>query len=873
MASTQDKQNKLIALEDKIKSEIEAMKILQSEKSLAEFTKQAWHLIEPETKLKWNWHLDTICGYLEATIDPTAEYFINRLIINVPPGSLKSILVSVMYPAWMWIKHPAKRVLGISNIQDLSIRDSRRTKIIITSEWFQDRWTLSLMADQSAKTNYENSRGGFRGSLGMTGNITGKRGDCLLLDDPHDATTVQSDTQRSSVLDVYDSKLSSRVNDQATSVIILIMQRLHHQDLTGHLLSKKKTRWVHVVMPMHYDKAFTFDAGSDLGRPELDDPRKDEQLLFPAIFPHDVVEKLEEDLGEYHCTPAETPITLTDMSTKRIEDIEVGDKILGFEHRTQDWGQTDDEGNSKEEDGHLLPAVLRRIKRLDPKATRPGLEVYREDYLYPKGSNAAIHDRFIPNATPYDFDKSVRRDHLHGIKWTISFTLNPHLLGAKALEKFCKDPSAFGDKTVRNTQLRRQAYERHLEYCERHAVFAKRGKYIKSGSSEDRSKVRGVNDFPKFLEATVTKVFTYDALVMELTMTDGSIVRCTKDHLWYNPSHKYPKSAYMANCSRKARIKNYIKIIKPEMATISTPTLVNENYLENISFVDVAHAKPIGRKKVYALETTSGNYVAWGLASSNSAGQLEQRPSPKSGGILRQAWYRILDETVQLPVCDHVFVSCDTAYSERDRLTNSYSAFTTWGVFWNRAQQRDCILLLDVWFDRVDYPDLRRKAMEINKEKKPDLFLIEKKASGLSLVQDLQRSGIFVRTYTPTTDKVSRAYAIQAMLESGQVWIPDRKWAHHFAYLMGSFPTGVEESNDLADTFTQAALYIRNGFYVTHPDDEDYREDNHLPGDTIYSAYGGHLGEEHSSSRPSLPASWNTAFDGDAEDDRDSFVD
>jgi len=525
MSNIPDKQ-KLKALEDKIKSELKALKIKHAEQSLAEFTKQAWHLIEPETKLIWNWHIDTICGYLEATVAKTkdAKPMITRLIINVPPGSLKSILVSVMFPAWLWIKYPGKRILGIANIQDLAIRDSRKSKIIVTSEWYQERWPLALMADQSAKTNYENSHAGFRGSLGLTGNITGKRGDYLLLDDPHDATTVQSDLQRQSVLEVYDSKISTRVNSQDNSVIIVIMQRLHHLDLTGHLLNKTKTKWVHAVIPMHYDTAFTYNSTRDIQRPDLEDPRKNNQLLFPKVFSKEVVEKLYEDMGEYH-----------------------------------------------------------------------------------------------------------------------------------------------------------------------------------------------------------------------------------------------------------------------------------------------------------------------------SAGQLEQRPSPKSGGILRQNWFRVLPEDAPMPTVEHVFCSWDTAYSERDMINNSFSACTTWGIFWNEAQQRDCMLLLDVWFDRVDYPDLRRKAAALDKEKHPDIHLIEKKASGLALVQDLRRSGILVRTYVPTTDKVSRAYAIQAMLESGQVWIADRKWAHHFAYLMGSFPNGVNESEDLADTFTQAALYIRNGFYVSHPDDLEY---SGLKNTKILSPYGNRAQEQ-----------------------------
>ena len=485
----------LKALEEKIKREIKALNTVKCERSLAEFTKQAWHIIEPGTPLMWNWHLDTLCGYLEATMDKHVH--LTRLIINIPPGSLKSVLVSVMFPAWMWIKNPSKRVLGVSNSQDLAIRDSRRTKQIITDEWFTDQWPLELQADQSAKTNYENSRGGFRVSLGITANITGKRGDVVLMDDPHDASTAQSDLIRQGVLDIYDTKLSTRVNSQQHSVIILIMQRLHAQDLTGHLLLKKKTKWTHVVMPMHYDKSFTFDAGKDIGRPELNDPRVDDELLFPDLFPQDVVEKLEEDMGTYA-----------------------------------------------------------------------------------------------------------------------------------------------------------------------------------------------------------------------------------------------------------------------------------------------------------------------------SAGQLEQRPSPKGGGILRQAWFRILDPTAELPTCDHIFISCDTAYSEKDMKTNSFSAFTTWGVFWNQAQQRDCILLLDVWFGQVDYPELRRHAHKMDKDKKPDVWLIEKKASGQSLIQDLKQARVPIRTYNPDRDKVARAYSVTAMLEQGMIYIPDRKWAHQFVAYLSSFPNGEPISNDYTDTFTQALIYISSGLYV-----------------------------------------------------------
>lgn len=532
--------DRLEEIEIELRKRISELKTAQCEKSLAEFTRQAWHIIEPETPLMWNWHLDVLCSYLEAA----HHRKIIRLIINVPPGSLKSILVSVMFPAWVWISRPDQRILGISNVQDLAIRDATKTKRIVTDDWYQQQWSLTLRADQSAKTNYENTKAGFRGSLGITGNITGKRGDLLLIDDPHDATTVQSDTQRQTVIDTYDSKISTRINHQHQSVIILIMQRLHHIDLAGHLLSKSKTKWTHVCIPMEYEKELTYDAVKHLSR--------------------------------------DTSYNVINRSLAR----EAGGISLG---------------------------------KIPPKDIKSRQELIRK---------------------------------------------------------------------------------------------------------EDKAKYSKLNDPRK---------------------KEGELL---------------------------------------------FPALFNAATVES-------------------LKEDMGEFIA--------AGQLQQRPSVKGGGILKQHWWRIWDDTNPLPTCEHIFTSWDTAFSEKDRENNSHSACTEWGIFWNIDQQRDCLMLLNVWHDQVDYPTLRKKAQKLEEELKPDCHLIEKKASGQSLIQDLKQAGIFVKAYNPDKDKVTRAYTIQAMLESGQIYIPDRKWAHNFTHLLSTFPTGIPVSEDLTDTFTQAALYLKNSWHIVHP--------------------------------------------------------
>jgi phage terminase large subunit-like protein len=286
-----------IALTREIVRRAEAKRL---EGSLAEFTKAAWPVIEPGTPLIWNWHIEVICAYLEAFF--TGK--IKRLILNVPPGSLKSVLFSVMGPAWCWALNPGARFINITNEIGLASRDNRRMRDVIESDWYKELWgnRFKLSADQAEKLLFENTKKGFRQGLGITGSITGKRGTHLLLDDPCDAKKAFSDTIIAAVNETFDQALSSRLNSPKDDSIGLIMQRLRTGDLTGHLLAKRAINWVHVRIPMEYDGEPGYDPVRDLGPQyaHLADPRKEVgELMFADRFPREVVNAMKEDLGEY----------------------------------------------------------------------------------------------------------------------------------------------------------------------------------------------------------------------------------------------------------------------------------------------------------------------------------------------------------------------------------------------------------------------------------------------------------------------------------------------------------------------------------------------------------------------------------------------
>ena len=476
-------------------------------RSLREFTKASWSSIEPGVEFQNNWHIDAISEHLQAV----AEGDIKRLIINVPPRHMKSISVAVVLPAWTWARQPEKKFLYASYASSLSIRDSVKCRRLLDSRWYKSHFgeAFQLTSDQNQKQRFENDKTGARIATSVDGALTGEGGDIIVIDDPHNVRESESATVRESVLDWWDQAMQTRLNDPKTGAFIIIMQRVHEKDLTGHILANQYDEWDHLCLPAKYE----------IGHP----------------------------------TPTRSSLGFTDPRTK--------------------------EG----------------------------------DLLWP--------DRIDP----------------------------------KTLE---------------------------------------------------------------------------------------------------------------------------------------------------------------------GLEKSLGTYA--------SAGQLQQRPMPKGGGILKAEWW-VPWEKSDLPDIEYVLQSWDTAFSTKEK--TSYSARTTWGVFRKNGQVN--AIVLDMWYDRVTYPELRKIAQESYNDYEPDAVLIEKKASGQSLLQDLRMAGVPVLEYMPDRDKEARAHASSALLEDGRIWYPsDKKWCKDLIDICASFPA--TDNDDIVDTCTQAWLRLRKGWFVTHShdyEDDDYEEKRRI---TLY---------------------------------------
>lgn len=258
--------------------------------SLYDFVKSSWDIVEPGTPFVDGWHIRVVCDHLQAAI----EGKIRNLIINMPPRHCKSLLIAVFFPMWVWVTRPEYRWLFASYSGNLSMRDSLKCRRLVQSAWYQERWgsTVKLISDQNVKQFFETDRFGYRFATSVGGTTTGMGGNAIVIDDPHSAMEAQSDTIREGVLEWFDQAMSTRLNDPKTGIRIIVMQRLHARDLSGHLLAQGG--WEHLVLPAEFDGV---RRKTSLG--EYDPRTKQGELLWPELYDAKALAPIKAALGTY----------------------------------------------------------------------------------------------------------------------------------------------------------------------------------------------------------------------------------------------------------------------------------------------------------------------------------------------------------------------------------------------------------------------------------------------------------------------------------------------------------------------------------------------------------------------------------------------
>jgi len=280
--------------------------------SLYEFFKSAWPYIEGNMPYIDSWHIKAIAEHLEAVY----RRQIKKLIINVPPRTGKTNLISVAFPAWVWIHNPSERFLTVSCVNSLSLEHAQKNRALLESSWYQDNWgyRFPLLRDQNVKSFFQNTKTGYRQSTSVVSKTVGKGGSIIIIDDPNDPGDL-SEIKRENVINWWTQRMSTRSNNPANDCRIVVQQRTHENDLTGYIRKNdSEGDWVELVLPLEFEESrrcITVPLGID--KKVWEDPRnKEGEVLNDLRFGEKQVSELKKLLGSYgyagQCQQRPSPI-------------------------------------------------------------------------------------------------------------------------------------------------------------------------------------------------------------------------------------------------------------------------------------------------------------------------------------------------------------------------------------------------------------------------------------------------------------------------------------------------------------------------------------------------------------------------------------
>lgn len=256
-------------------------------KDLGAFTERAFGEVSAGQTFHHNWHLDALSYHLKAVADGS----IKRLLITVPPRSLKSLAASIAFPAWLLGHESDRRIVCVSYASDLAIAHANSFRALVNAHWYKNLFpAMRIDPRKDTETELRTTRQGYRLTTTIGGSLTGRGGSLIIIDDPMKAADAQSSVARRKTIDWFDQTLLSRLDNKTTDAIIIVMQRLHMEDLAGHVL--KAGGWTHLDLPAISERSSRIQIG-----PSRFYDRNVDDVLHPARESRIVLDQLKRQMG------------------------------------------------------------------------------------------------------------------------------------------------------------------------------------------------------------------------------------------------------------------------------------------------------------------------------------------------------------------------------------------------------------------------------------------------------------------------------------------------------------------------------------------------------------------------------------------------
>lgn len=894
------------------------------EGSLMEFCKRAWSIVEPGVAFVGGWHLEALCAHLEAVTDGR----IKRLLINVPPRTSKSTIVSVMWPCWEWTRNPAHKYLCATYSGTLSTRDNLKARRVITSDWYQGHWgnKVRLSSDQNQKCLAAGSR--------------------LMLEDGS-LRAIEDIRPGDRVLTLIDGRVAVDTIVHQWSNGVKPLRKLTLSDGT-------------VIRATHNHRFFGDRDWQYVEHMRVGDPLAVAYRLPEppgAASPNDPTQLTEDDAFLLALWLAEGPkressfaVTNADaLIVERLCDIAEsrGWTVTPYDDYgyrvTAGYSQTGDTPNavlkkhlgSCETYGSQSKRVEQntftiRVPNAVFKASNEVIKVFLGTYLACDGyvgadnANAAlswfsgsrgmaqditlllkrfsVRSRYETQTPTYEY----KGEKLQGAdSYRVMVCGRIEILKLEGITAFAKTekverlvdsckiagrhtgsrsatvppcygvglPGHRGGWVSRHTMAKYAAtnstakglvesdfdWRKIVEIVEQpaeetfHVETLNSGTFLVEGIFSHNTRFENTQ-FGYRLATSVGGTATGEggsriilddphsaAEAQSDLMRQGAVdwVRYTMSSRLNTPKedaivvvmqrlHEEDVSGYLMGSGGYQHLCLPMRYeLDPETGKRRTSLL--GDYDKRTKPGELLMPDRFGEVEVEFLETQLGEY--------GSAGQLQQRPAPAGGGILKVDHIQLWRYHLALPAITFIVQSYDTAFT--DNPDSDYTAGTVFGIFWHTTRLKWCALILDSWNDKLTYPKLREKVIgdwnakygtdgEGRIGRKADVVLVEEKASGISLLQDLRLANVPVIGYNPgRANKVQRAHLIAPLLELDCIYVlesgkrPNQpiSWVRPLIDQMGKFPNS--KKKDLVDSLTQALLYIKDNSLLELPYHEE----------------------------------------------------
>lgn len=820
-------------------------------RSLVDFIRCAWHVLEPSEPYVHGWHMDAIGEHLEAI---TAGK-LNRLLINIPPGTMKSMASAVFFPAWEWgpMGLPNKRFIGASHEGGLATRDNMKMRRLVTSEWYQRLWPTILTNDQNEKNYFENDKTGWRQACPVK-SMTGRRGDCLTGD-----AIIETSNGQISIREIVE-------NVQSCSVLSL-----------------------------------DHDTGRLVYRPVQAVARSSTNEIYRVHTSEGVV---VECTGDHRFYTSRGYVVADLLST--------GDMLMrAVQSGCSSNSSRNEENNQAGKVGGVLQRCLcANLHESRTGETRPVVQCLRSENtegasaMFPRvckgGTDKACRveearsgEYELPDMQPRsatkneDCDKNVLFSQMRGVR---SFAESSEsresdvarrrgreavrLDKSQAVSKDTHRHIASGWEFVR--VLRREDQPMCSPHGSRHGEqHMEKPCDTLQGLSCDlaqQTQVQLANTTVTMVERVFRSEVVYDIQVEGTRNFFANGVLVHNCVLWDDP-HSVEDAhsvAALESANRVFRETLPTRLNNPEKSAIII--LMQRLNQKDVSGEIITHGLgyehlclPMeweGPRKKTILgfvdpRKNVGDLLFPGrfpadvverdkkiMGTYAVAGQFQQRPSPAGGGIIKTEHFRLWPASKSIPDLFFIVQSYDTAHTEKT--TGDPTGCQVWGVFeYENTRQA---LLLDCWNEYLGYPALKKRIMDdwqaryggekdnlMKPSRRADVILVENKSSGISIIQDLRQSRVPVVPYNPgNADKVARAHLSLPLLESGVFWVLEspknqgkpRTWVLPFLDQLEQFPAG--EHDEMVDCFSQAVIYLKDACQLDidvvpegEPDDDD----------------------------------------------------